>query len=215
MAGRADGGGSSRAGRTWARHALRRHAALAAEGEAKRVRRATVRLDAEHGEPVARNQALGAAPLLLRPALRDSSGGGRRGATAAAAPEEGNAAGAGVHRSPPSLVQQADVGGERALDNHLARKERRECCYNAGNSQIRAAAVPETHLPGRLPFESSVVHFLAAFSVNPDMLQLRTAPEYSSLLGSLLYCVGMLAAEAFLPSEQRGEYGLAEVRLLL
>ncbi|KAF2030179.1 hypothetical protein EK21DRAFT_22762, partial [Setomelanomma holmii] len=53
------------------------------------------------------------------------------------------------------------------------------------------------------PFKSSLVHFLAALGVNLDTLWLRTALEYSSLLGSLVYCVRVLAAEAFLPSEQR------------
>ncbi|KAF2026005.1 hypothetical protein EK21DRAFT_75084, partial [Setomelanomma holmii] len=55
------------------------------------------------------------------------------------------------------------------------------------------------------PFESGLVHFLAALGVNPDTLRLRTAPKYSSLLSSLVYGVGVLAAEAFLPSEQRGK----------
>jgi hypothetical protein len=51
--------------------------------------------------------------------------------------------------------------------------------------------------------------------VNPDTLRLRTAPEYSSLLGSLVYCVRVLTIEAFLPSEQRGKQGAAETRSLL
>ena len=55
------------------------------------------------------------------------------------------------------------------------------------------------------PFESGLILFLAALGVNPDTLRLRTAPEYSSLLGSLVYCVRVLTTEAFLPSEQRGE----------
>ncbi|KAF2024706.1 hypothetical protein EK21DRAFT_25931, partial [Setomelanomma holmii] len=65
------------------------------------------------------------------------------------------------------------------------------------------------------PFEGGLVHFLAALGVNPDMLRLRTAPEYSSLLGSLVYGVRVLAAEAFLPSEQRDKQGAAETRMLL
>jgi hypothetical protein len=65
------------------------------------------------------------------------------------------------------------------------------------------------------PFESDLIHFLAALGVNPDALRLRTAPEYSSLLGSLVYCVRVLVVEAFLPSKQRGEQGAAETRLLL
>jgi hypothetical protein len=65
------------------------------------------------------------------------------------------------------------------------------------------------------PFKSGLVHFLAALGINPDTLRLRTAPEYSSLLGSLVYCVRVLAAEAFLPYEQREEHGAAETRALL
>jgi hypothetical protein len=65
------------------------------------------------------------------------------------------------------------------------------------------------------PFESGLVHFLAALGINPDTLRLRTAPEYSSLLGSLVYCVRVLAAKAFLPYKQREEQGAAETRALL
>ncbi|KAF2022798.1 hypothetical protein EK21DRAFT_18996, partial [Setomelanomma holmii] len=65
------------------------------------------------------------------------------------------------------------------------------------------------------PFERGLVHFLAALGVNLDTLRLRTAPEYSSLLGSLVYCVRVLATEAFLPSEQRNKQGTAETRALL
>jgi hypothetical protein len=65
------------------------------------------------------------------------------------------------------------------------------------------------------PFESSLIYFLAALGVNPDTLRLRTAPEYSSLLGSLVYCVRVLTTKAFLPSKQRGEQGAAETRSLL
>jgi hypothetical protein len=60
------------------------------------------------------------------------------------------------------------------------------------------------------PFESGLIHFLAALGVNPDTLRLRTAPEYSSLLGSLVYYVRVLTVEAFLPSEQRSEQGAAK-----
>jgi hypothetical protein len=45
------------------------------------------------------------------------------------------------------------------------------------------------------PFKSGFIHFLAALGINPDTLRLRTAPEYSSLLGSLVYCVRVLAAK--------------------
>ncbi|KAF2023332.1 hypothetical protein EK21DRAFT_81187, partial [Setomelanomma holmii] len=65
------------------------------------------------------------------------------------------------------------------------------------------------------PFKSGLVHFLAALGVNPDTLRLHTAPEYSSLLGLLVYCVRVLAAEAFLPSEQRDKQGTAETHALL
>jgi hypothetical protein len=65
------------------------------------------------------------------------------------------------------------------------------------------------------PFESGLVHFFAALGINPDTLRLRTAPECSSLLGSLVYCVRVLSTEAFLPSEQRGKQGAAETRSLL
>jgi FtsZ-interacting cell division protein YlmF len=53
------------------------------------------------------------------------------------------------------------------------------------------------------PFESGLIHFLAVLSITPDTLRLRTAPEYSSLLSSLVYCIRVLAAEAFLPSKHR------------
>jgi hypothetical protein len=65
------------------------------------------------------------------------------------------------------------------------------------------------------PFESGLIHFLAALGVNPDTLRLHIAPEYSSLLSSLVYCVRLLAAEAFLPCEKRSKQGAAETRLLL
>jgi hypothetical protein len=64
-------------------------------------------------------------------------------------------------------------------------------------------------------FESGLIHFLAALGVNPDTLQLRIALEYSSLLSSLVYYVRLLAAEAFLPCEQRSKQGAVETRLLL
>jgi hypothetical protein len=53
------------------------------------------------------------------------------------------------------------------------------------------------------PFKSSLIHFLAVLSINLDTLQLRTALEYSSLLSSLVYCIRVLAAKAFLPSQHR------------
>jgi hypothetical protein len=62
---------------------------------------------------------------------------------------------------------------------------------------------------------STLIEFLAALGINPDTLRLRTAPAYPSLLGSLVYCVRVLTTEAFLPSEQHGEQGAAETRLLL
>ncbi|KAF2022458.1 hypothetical protein EK21DRAFT_15273, partial [Setomelanomma holmii] len=65
------------------------------------------------------------------------------------------------------------------------------------------------------PFKSGLVHFLAALGVNLDTLQLRTAPEYSSLLSLLVYCMQVLAAEAFFPTEQRDKQGAAETRMLL
>jgi hypothetical protein len=65
------------------------------------------------------------------------------------------------------------------------------------------------------PFESGLIHFLAALGVNPDTLRLRTAPEFSSLLGSLVYYVRVLTVEAFLPSEQRSEQGAAKTLALL
>jgi hypothetical protein len=51
--------------------------------------------------------------------------------------------------------------------------------------------------------------------INPDSLRLRTAPEYSSLLGLLVYCVRVLVAEAFLPSQLRSKQGAEETRFLL
>jgi hypothetical protein len=65
------------------------------------------------------------------------------------------------------------------------------------------------------PFQSGLIHFLAALGVNPDMLWLRTAAEYSTLLSSLVYCVRVLTPNAFLSSEQCSEQGAAETRLLL
>jgi hypothetical protein len=44
------------------------------------------------------------------------------------------------------------------------------------------------------PFESGLIHCLAVLGINPDTLRLRAAPEYSSLLGSLVYCIRVLAA---------------------
>jgi hypothetical protein len=64
------------------------------------------------------------------------------------------------------------------------------------------------------PFESGLIHLLAALAINPDTLRLRTVPEYS-LLGSLVYCVRVLAVKAFIPSERRSEQGAAEKRALL
>jgi hypothetical protein len=65
------------------------------------------------------------------------------------------------------------------------------------------------------PFESGLIHFLAVLGINPDTLRLRTAPEYSSLLGSLMYCMRVLTAEAFLPSEHRNNQGEVETCSLL
>jgi hypothetical protein len=65
------------------------------------------------------------------------------------------------------------------------------------------------------PFKSGLNHFLAVLGINLGTLRLRTAQEYSSLLGLLVYCVRVLAAEAFLPSEQRSEQGAAEACALL
>jgi hypothetical protein len=50
------------------------------------------------------------------------------------------------------------------------------------------------------PFSSGLVHFLAALGINPEMNRLCTAPEYSPMLGALVYCVRALAAEMFLPA---------------
>jgi hypothetical protein len=57
------------------------------------------------------------------------------------------------------------------------------------------------------PFESGLVHFLAALGINLDTLRLRTALEYSSLLSSLVYCIRVLTAKAFLPSKHRDNQG--------
>jgi hypothetical protein len=65
------------------------------------------------------------------------------------------------------------------------------------------------------PFESGLIHFLAVLGINPDTLRLRTAPGYSSLLGLLVYCMRVLAAEAFLPSEHRDNQGEVETCSLL
>jgi len=65
------------------------------------------------------------------------------------------------------------------------------------------------------PYQSGLVHFLAALGINPDTLRLRTALQYSSLLSSLVYCARVLTLEAFLPSDQRSEQGAEETRALL
>jgi hypothetical protein len=65
------------------------------------------------------------------------------------------------------------------------------------------------------PFESGLIHFLAALGDNSNTLWLRTAQEYSSLLRLLVYCVKVLTNEAFLSSEQRGKQGAAETCSLL
>jgi hypothetical protein len=49
------------------------------------------------------------------------------------------------------------------------------------------------------PFDTDLIQFLAALGINPDTLRLCTAPEYSSLLGSLVYCVRVLNTEASSP----------------
>jgi hypothetical protein len=57
------------------------------------------------------------------------------------------------------------------------------------------------------PFSSGLVHFLAALGINPETNRLRTAPEYSCMLGSLVYCVQGLAVEMFLPASQQEAQG--------
>jgi hypothetical protein len=65
------------------------------------------------------------------------------------------------------------------------------------------------------PFKSGLIHFLAVLSINLDTLRLRTALEYSSLLSSLVYCIRVLAAKAFLPSKHRDNQGEVETCSLL
>ncbi|KAF5850042.1 hypothetical protein GGP41_005488, partial [Bipolaris sorokiniana] len=60
------------------------------------------------------------------------------------------------------------------------------------------------------PFASAIVHFLAALGIYPETSCLRTAAEFSSMLGSLVYCVRVLAIEFFLLANKRAEQGAAE-----
>jgi hypothetical protein len=62
------------------------------------------------------------------------------------------------------------------------------------------------------PFASAIVHFLAALGIHPETSRLRTAAEFSPLLGSLVYCVRALMIEFFLPADKRAEQGAAETR---
>ncbi|KAF1922123.1 uncharacterized protein M421DRAFT_48962, partial [Didymella exigua CBS 183.55] len=65
------------------------------------------------------------------------------------------------------------------------------------------------------PFSSGLVHFLAALGINPETNRLCTAPEYSPMLSSLVYCVRALAVETFLPASQREAQGAAETQSFL
>ena len=65
------------------------------------------------------------------------------------------------------------------------------------------------------PFHSGLLHFLAALAINPDTNRLRDAPQYASLLSSIIYCVRVLTTEFYLPSALRAEQGAAETIALL
>lgn len=65
------------------------------------------------------------------------------------------------------------------------------------------------------PFNSAIVHFLAALGIHPETSRLRTAPEFSSMLGSLVYCIRALAIEIFLPVDKRAEQGAIETKSFL
>ncbi|EUC27744.1 hypothetical protein COCCADRAFT_70950, partial [Bipolaris zeicola 26-R-13] len=60
------------------------------------------------------------------------------------------------------------------------------------------------------PFDSPVIHFLATLGIYPETSRLRDAPEFSTLLSSLIYCVRALTIEIFLPVDKRAEQGAAE-----
>jgi hypothetical protein len=59
-------------------------------------------------------------------------------------------------------------------------------------------------------FNSSLIHFLAALGIHPETSRLRTAAQFSSLLGSLVYCIRVLSVELWLPSCRRAEQGATE-----
>lgn len=61
------------------------------------------------------------------------------------------------------------------------------------------------------PFSSALIHYLAALSVDPTASRLCTAAQFSSKLGSLLYCVRALAIEVLLPACDRAEQGAAKI----
>jgi hypothetical protein len=65
------------------------------------------------------------------------------------------------------------------------------------------------------PFHSGLIHFLAALAINPDINRLRDAPQFASLLSSIIYCVRVLTTESCLPSTLRAEQGAAETIALL
>lgn len=65
------------------------------------------------------------------------------------------------------------------------------------------------------PFSSGLIHFLAVLGINPEQNRLRTAPEFSSTLSAILYCIRVLIVETFLPSAQRETQAKAETELFL
>lgn len=55
------------------------------------------------------------------------------------------------------------------------------------------------------PFDSAIVHFLAALGIHLETSRLRTAADFSPMLGSLVYCVRALAIEIFLLADRRAD----------
>jgi hypothetical protein len=65
------------------------------------------------------------------------------------------------------------------------------------------------------PFHSGLIHFLAALAINPDINRLRDAPQFASLLSSIIYYIRVLTTESYLPSTLRAEQGAAKTIALL
>jgi hypothetical protein len=63
---------------------------------------------------------------------------------------------------------------------------------------------------GDRPFESGLIHFLAAMGIDGETGRLRMADDYSYAHAGVVYCARVIGAEALLPSVRREEQGDAE-----